>query len=169
MKRGGPLKRKTPLQNKTPMKRGGGFVSYPQEDGSGPFQKPRTPLKPISDKKRKQRAEDAALVEEEGTAFRAAIVGKRCVVCGRTQKEAYDATGLGHDAHHGLSKEALKKAGFRDRIWDPRDAVPVCSEPCHRRHTDGGELIPFDALPDSVSEFALELGMEQRLLREYGL
>lgn len=127
----------------------------------------RTPLRAFSAKRRRRRQVEQRLVAHLGFAFRESIVGLACVVCGRHEMEAVVETGYGHQAHHGLSKKALKKAGLGHLIWDVRNAVCVCEEPCHRRHTDGVAPIRFELLPVSVVRFAAEVGMSMRLEREY--
>lgn len=124
-------------------------------------------LKPISDKKRAQKKDDAARVEAEGSAFHAAIKGERCVVCGRTNDEAWQATGYGHQAHHALPQRVLKRLGLRHLLWDPRNAVCCCTEPCHRRHTDGHAKIPYEALPARALVFCGQFGLLVELRREY--
>jgi hypothetical protein len=172
VKRGGPLRRKTPLKAK-PWKRKVPAEYEPfHEAGTGIFGPPRKPMKrsrlnPISAKKRAERKSDALRVKAGGLAFAEAIVGKRCVVCGRTAKEAFVATGCGHQAHHGVAQSWLRRHGMRALLWDVRNSVCVCEEPCHRQHTDGAKRIPIMALPDSVIEFANEVGAEAHIVRTY--
>lgn len=111
--------------------------------------------------------EDAVRVKEEGAEFVAAIAGLKCVVCGRSDKEARRKTGYGHHAHHGIPQEVLKRSGRREYLWEPMNAVCVCEEPCHRQHTDRVKRIPRAALPPSVEEFAEGLGLMAAFEREY--
>jgi hypothetical protein len=67
-----------------------------------------------------------------------------------------------------VSKQRLRRRGLKAHLWDPRNAVPVCEEPCHRRHTTAVQRLPRAALPASVEEFAAELGVADALEREYG-
>lgn len=148
MKRSGPLKRRKGLER-------------------GASELKRTRLRPLSEKKRQQRAIDSAQAQAEAAAFKAAILGERCVVCGKTEAQAYRATGLGHEAHHGVRKEVLKRLGLRHLVWDKRNAVCVCEEPCHRRHTTRARRILLSELPERVVAFAVNEGLEEALSREY--
>lgn len=126
----------------------------------------RTRLNPISEKQRAKKAEAAARVAEEGAAFRAAIFGLSCVVCGSTAGEARRA-GTRHQAHHAISQQRLRKLGLDDWLWDPRLAVCVCEEPCHRRHTSARSRIRRMDLPPAVFDFASEHGIFHVIEREY--
>lgn len=147
------LTRKTGLERRTPL------------DSRSELK--RTPLKPISDKQRARKREDAARVEAEGAAFHAAILGERCVVCGRTDAQAREKTGYGHQAHHGVRQEVLKRLGLHHLLWDKRNAVCACEEPCHRRHTSRHRRILRAELPERVLAFAVNEGLERELDREY--
>jgi hypothetical protein len=126
-----------------------------------------TRLKPASDKQRRKVELAKVQVEVEGKAFFDQIKGERCVVCGKTAAEAREA-GTRHQAHHAISQERLKKLGLHRFLWDKRDAVCVCEEPCHRRHTSAMRRIKREELPSRVEEFVRELGLEHLLEREYG-
>lgn len=86
---------------------------------------------PVSPEAAAEKAELRARQE----AFKRAVDGLRCVVCGKTRAEAYRATGYGHQAHHAVRQEVLKRLGLLDRLWDTDNALCLCEEPCHRRHT----------------------------------
>lgn len=152
------------------MKRAG-FAPYPPESGTGPFKKPRKPmkrtrLKPISEKGREARAAAARQVGQEGKAFHDAIRGLPCVVCRRTAKEALDA-GTRHQAHHAIRQEVLKRMGLRASLWSPNLAVCVCEEPCHGRHTRRVKRIPLAAIPKNVRQYVKLLGLDDELAKEY--
>lgn len=111
---------------------------------------------------------------------------KGCVVCKKR-------TGL--QAHHVVAQNVLKNefphgaifaAGrwtpldrwtaidesdpvrtLQQLLWDPRNGVPVCTEPCHRRHTDHVALIPAASLSAAALRFAAELGLQHRLGPRY--
>ncbi len=127
----------------------------------------RTPLKQQSDRQSVAVAQERALVEKEGLAFRQAIRGERCVVCGRSEREAYEETGLGHQAHHVIRQEVLRRLSLDRHLWAPRAAVCVCEEPCHRRHTSRMARIRRSQLPARALEFVKELGLELELEKEY--
>lgn len=103
--------------------------------------------------------------------FKAAIGGMACVVCGKTEREALEWTrdelgyALGLQAHHGIRQQVLRRLGLP--LWDERLAVPACSEPCHRRHTQRRERIRRSALPARFLEFVQEFGLELEMEREY--
>lgn len=123
-------------------------------------------LKPLSAKARARRQEDSERVQREGAAFHAAIQGERCVVCGRTAQEALEA-GTRHHAHHGVRKEVLKRLGLRELLWDPKNAVCLCEQPCHAEHTSRKRRIQVDRLPDRVWAFAKQHGLLEQLQTEY--
>lgn len=106
--------------------------------------------------------------EREGAgAFRAAIRGERCVVCDRTYDEALKLTGYGHQAHHAIRQQVLRRLGLERLLWEPGNAVATCEEPCHRRHTSRQRRIARSALPARVLEFVGAHGLEVELEREY--
>ena len=88
-------------------------------------------------------------------------------MCGRSEQEAWDATGYGVEAHHAVPQQVLRRIGFEAYLWDSRNAVCLCVEPCHRRHTSRLARVPFERLPGRVLEFAGELGLTDALLREH--
>lgn len=104
-------------------------------------------------------------------AFKAAIGGMRCVVCGKTEREALEWSrnelgyALGLQAHHGIRQQVLRRLGLP--LWDERLAVPVCEEPCHRRHSQRRERIPRAALPARLLDFVQEFGLGLELEKEY--
>ena len=111
-------------------------------------------------------------------AFHDAAVKKACVVCGRTDREARAGvrvvifgkavqTVTHLQAHHALSRQRLRRLGLEHLFWDPRNAVAVCEDPCHRRHTSALDRIPLAALPQAALDFADELGLGYALEREY--
>lgn len=123
------------LRRRAPLKQGGG----------GGLRRSR--LKPVSEKQRAKLAVEAAAVREHGAVFRAAIRGERCVVCGRTEREARDATGWGHEAHHGIRQETLRGLDLEELLWEPGNAIALCQEPCHRQHTSRKSRVPRANLP----------------------
>lgn len=61
-------------------------------------------------------------------------------------------------ACHIIPKQALRKHGFGDRIWDVRNGIGACYK-AHRRSDAGIERFPREKLPAAVWEFADELGL----------
>lgn len=147
LKRRTGLKRKTALRAKTPLKRTGR-------------------LRPISEKKKVQLAEEKLLVKQGGREFYLAAVTRCCVVCGKNRREAREA-GTRLQAHHGVPQAALRARKLHYLLWDPRNAVPACEEPCHRRHSSRKRRILQSELPESVFEFAREFDLERELGKEY--
>lgn len=129
----------------------------------------RSPLKKVSKKQQAQRAEASMQARSEGAAFHRQIAGERCAVCARTETAARKATGLGHQAHHAIRKEVLKRLGLEEHLWDPANAVCLCEEPCHRRHTSRKRRVERAELPQRVFRFVSQLGLETELDREYPL
>lgn len=148
MRRGRALRRRTPLKT-----------------GDGEMK--RSSLKPISDKRRERDAVAAAAAREHGGPFRAIIHGERCVVCNRTEAEAYEETGWGHQAHHAIRQEVLNRLGLEHLLWFPDNAVCVCEEPCHRQHSQRQRRILRSQLPARVMRFVAVHGLEVALEREY--
>lgn len=107
----------------------------------------------------------------EMAAFKQSIAGKRCVVCGKSEREAMEwarenlGYALGHQAHHAIRQQVLRRLGLP--LWDRRAAVPVCEEPCHRQHTSRKRRIKRAELPADVSEFVTEYGLQVEFEREY--
>lgn len=139
MKRGKPMARGGSEMKRTPMKRGKGLRS-----------RPKAPL-------------DVAALRAMAE-FKEAVRGLVCVVCGRTQREAYEATGYGHEAHHGVRRQVLRRRRLPE--WDPRLAVCLCAEPCHRQVTSTKRRLTRPELPAGLLEFVREHGLEVELERE---
>lgn len=100
----------------------------------------------------------------------AALAQGCCQSCGYT--------GAFVDAHHALAKSLLKALLLRkgqpcplEVVWDPRNAMLLCSEPapnrCHERHTLAMRRVPRLALRDEHWEFAREHGLDWVLETEY--
>ena len=138
-----PLKRKTALKAKTALKPGGELK--------------RTPLAPVSAKGRVSRQRDRAQVAAEGAAFKAAVRGMRCVMCGTTD---------GIQAHHAVPQQTLRRRGRTDVLWHPHNAVPLCVRD-HARHTTRFATVPFERLPAAAIAFAYARGLVEELLREH--
>jgi hypothetical protein len=149
MERGKPLKR-TPLTRSSSLSRAGKLAG-------------------VSAKGRARKQAQAAQVAAEGAAFKAAIRGMRCVMCGRTENEAYEQTGYGADAHHPVPQKRLKSLGRTDLLWSPDWATPLCVSPCHARQTARmrGHVVPWEKLPPRVIAFAAENGLSDALLKEH--
>ena len=84
----------------------------------------------------------------------AAIRQERCAGCGRLVLDQ-------GEAHHAVPKASLRKL-FPERpevVWDTRNAVLLCREVCHPRHTVRFEPLPYEKLPADVHAFAAELSI----------
>lgn len=159
MKRGGPLRRKKPLTAKKGLAR-------------------KTPLKAgkaLDAGKGLRRSRKPAVSAQERTAmgrWGKAPTGACCAVCGRTKVQAWMA-GTRLHAHHVISKQRLKKlcaSRKLDRVkvlWDIRNRMWLCGEPCHRQHTDRVKPIPRKLVPRSAWEFAAELALTRLIEEEY--
>lgn len=136
----------------------------------------RRRLRPISKKReaerqRQRELEDAGyrildVAARDRLLFRRAIHGLRCVVCGRTEGEAYQETGLGHDAHHAVRQEVLKRLHLEALLWEPDLAVPVCITPCHAAHTSRSARIPLGAIPSHTVALCQAAGIYDELVKE---
>lgn len=146
--------KRTPLARRTPLRSAGALLR-------------KTRLRPQSDKQRAKLARRRAESDAHGLAFHARIAGLRCVVCDRTDAEAVEEDGFGHQAHHAIRQEVLKRLGLEDLLWAPDLAVCVCEEPCHRRHTTRIERIQRRRLPSYTELFCVTHGLSRELEREY--
>lgn len=68
--------------------------------------------------------------------------------------------------HHLIAQHALRKRGLHEFLWDKRNRLAVCDAAHHRHHTRCAPL-PRSVLPDSVFEFAEELGLLWLLEKTY--
>lgn len=68
---------------------------------------------------------------------------------------------------HVIPKQALRRRRLDEYVYDARNGILVCYR-AHRRSDAGLERFPVDRLPDSVWEFAAELGLEWYVERLYG-
>lgn len=68
--------------------------------------------------------------------------------------------------HHVVSKQALRRHGLHEHLWDVRNRLAVCARR-HERHTTLSAPIAYGLLPSSAIEFAAELGLEWWLDRHY--
>jgi hypothetical protein len=141
-----PLRRRTPLRGATDLK--------------------RSRLKPISDKRAERREADLLQLQREGKAFRDAIKGQRCIVCGRSESEAWAATWQGVEAHHAIPQQRLRRLGRKELLWAPQLALCVCVV-CHAPHTSRKARIPRARLPEPLIAFCREHGLERELDLEY--
>ncbi len=69
--------------------------------------------------------------------------------------------------HHVVAKQALKRRGLVDWLYDTRNRLAVC-EKRHMQHESGFRRIPRALVPASAEEFAGELGLDWLLDRVYG-
>jgi hypothetical protein len=104
-------------------------------------------------------------------AFKAAIGGMRCVVCGKTEREALEWSrrelgfAVGLEAHHGVRRQVLRRLHLDE--WAEALATPVCQEPCHRQHTSRKRRILREELPARLTAYVQEHGLGLELEREY--
>jgi hypothetical protein len=141
-----PLRRNTPLKSGKPLAQGSPLAR------TGKLKKTRA------------RAHGTA---EERMNFKLSTLEENCVLCGKWEGQAWIETGRGHEAHHAISQQALKRRGLHAHLWDPRNAVALCSEPCHRRVTSRKRPLFWHELPDAAKDFADALGLLGYLERRY--
>lgn len=70
------------------------------------------------------------------------------------------------EAHHVITQQQLRRHGYGDKLWDPRNGMALCTFH-HTRHTLARERIPFELIPPAAVEFATELGLDWLLDRYY--
>lgn len=96
-------------------------------------------------------------------AFKQASFDQRvCAVCGRGATMNVDGVKIPNpwQAHHVVEKQKLRAEGRMDVVWDIRNSLRLCEEPCHGRHTRGSERVGLSVLTDDNYEFAWHvLGM----------
>ena len=124
----------------------------------------RTPLKRGRRIRRREREPISPEEQALAGAFHAHTVCRPCVVCGRSPREAR-AAGTRITAHHALKQQTLRRLGLP--LWDTRLGVPVCWEPCHRRHESRKRPIHLAEVPPEVLEFARVHGLEWMVERDY--
>ena len=82
---------------------------------------------------------------------------------------------LAHDGHrcvppmqamHVVPKQALKRRGLHDLLWDPANGVNGCYE-IHRRHDNCTEKIGREFLPARCVEWAAVHGLSDVLERHW--
>lgn len=107
----------------------------------------------------KRRREDKRLPGATGWTQRVFMLhGRTCIVCGARAAQG----------HHVVPRQAILTARHisteerRELAYDARNGVPVCVR-CHERHETATVRIPFDRLPTSVVEWAVEHGFRQRV------
>lgn len=107
----------------------------------------------------KRRRQDKTIPGATGWTQRVFVLhGRQCIVCGRRAVQG----------HHVVPRQAILTARHLSRderlelAYDARNGVPVCYR-CHERHETATERIPFDRLPVSVVEWAVEHGFRQRV------
>lgn len=70
-------------------------------------------------------------------------------------------------AAHILSKQALRRHGHGDKLWDTRNGLGACYR-AHRRSDAALERFPVEHLPDAFWEFADEVGLRYLAEKHYG-
>lgn len=84
--------------------------------------------------------------------------GEACARCGMQAA----------DGHHIVTAQFLRVNGFADRLWDPRNRLPLCRQ-CHAAHHGTRRITRRFLLMNApgVFAFAAELGVDWVLDREY--
>ncbi len=70
-------------------------------------------------------------------------------------------------AAHLIPKQALRRRGLFEHVYDPRNGIGACYR-AHRRSDAGIERFPVAYIPIEAWEFAEELGLDWMLERLYG-
>lgn len=68
---------------------------------------------------------------------------------------------------HLIPKQALRRRGLHEFVWDVRNGLSVCYR-AHRRSDAGLERFPAERIPEAAWEFADEVGLRWMLERLYG-
>ena len=85
--------------------------------------------------------------------------------------EIHDDTSLCEppiQAAHLIPQQTLRKEGFSEHLWDPRNGVGACYR-AHRRSDAAVERFPVERIPEAAWQFAEELGLTWKLERLYGV
>lgn len=86
-----------------------------------------------------------------------------CVVC---TELGIEAPPYYMDAHHCIPAQALRRRGYTAEQADKRNRISLCRWH-HERHHSRTNPVPRRLLPDSVFEFAAELGLGYLVDRYY--
>ena len=70
------------------------------------------------------------------------------------------------EGHHILPKQALKREGHGDKLWDVRNGIGLC-QLHHANHEGHSDRLPRTLLPAAAFDFAAELDLTWLLDREY--
>ena len=70
----------------------------------------------------------------------------------------------GCDPHHAIDAQVLRRMGFSDYLWDPRNKLWIARE-AHAGHTSRMHPLPESVLTEAVWDFAAEL--DGKLERDY--
>ncbi len=70
------------------------------------------------------------------------------------------------DGHHVIPQRHLKRAGLEEHLWDERNGLALCRWH-HFQHENHRERLPRELIPDEAHDFALELGLDWLIDREY--
>lgn len=125
----------------------------------------RTPLK------RKPRQRELAHIVRAKRTWKATACRGGCLMCqafpvARELRDTRIEDFRRIEGHHVVAKRHLKVEGFASRLWDTRNCVGLCFYH-HQRHENAVQRVPYALLPAGALEFALEVGLEHKLLREY--
>lgn len=124
--------------------------------------------KPLQRGRRKSQPIDEKLAKRY---WRMAVIRGGCVMCRAFPLEPHERIGREPElrrieGHHVLAKRHLRNEGYGGRFWDTRNGMALCSYH-HARHERWMQRVPFDLVPDSAVEFAIELGLLPLLEREH--
>lgn len=174
MRRSGPLKRGKPLGRGKPLQAKAGLARSMSPRGVGkPLAKGVLRRAPNSNTTRSPAQKAQESQAQLLWRWHTCIPGV-CACCGKAPTKADPM-----EAHHVLPKQYIKKyvAALKltkparvqlliDLLWDRRNGMPLLQS-CHRRHTRAIQRVPRRCLRPQHYEFAMALGMEHVLDRQY--
>lgn len=99
---------------------------------------------------------------EQALAFKLAVIG-----CGCEIHDDHDECELPIQAAHIIPKQALRRRGLYEHVYDPRNAIAACYR-AHRRSDAGIERFPVECFSAQAWEFASELGLTWMVEKLYG-
>jgi hypothetical protein len=110
---------------------------------------------------------------DEGMAkryWKLAVCRGGCVMCRAFPVGELDATRAADlrriEGHHVIAKRHLRREGHGGRLWDARNGMGLCAYH-HQRHELRVQPVPYELVPEGAFEFAIELGLDWIIDREY--
>lgn len=99
---------------------------------------------------------------EQALAFKLTVVGRGCEI----HDDPEDCE-LPIQAAHIIPKQALRRRGLYEHVYDPRNGIAACYR-AHRRSDAGLERFPVESFDKAFWEFAEEVDLAWLVEKLYG-